>query len=307
MSIENDIKRRWENRADRYTTIVQNSLPNPRRINEPSFFFGHYSLTCPRSRTRIMVRTDAVKLGRQWEAPTTGARDYIAVVWGKAPRMLKKSRIKIEEALGRPHPAPLYAKPCSFVDGYYVDIRRAYYSILLVAGWDMRYSPGDYLAFGRPPNDFPFVENRVARHTLVSACRWEGVPEYQAMFPSVRSEHPNHLYHPQCTLLIRDVLTGLAADAVRAGAVYVATDGYIAPNQTTADCIQSVIADWGLECRIKANGPGRVFSQRSYRVGELVTVTQRAREETFSGIADLDYRRWLRARFSAIAAGRLEA
>lgn len=301
MNIENEILARWKSRQEKYKTILRHSLPEARVLNEP-YFRGTYSVTLTQTRTRFVLPRHLCVLQEVSETPTAAARDYLVVKYKKPRRVNPKFAREIETDFARTA-FPLYAKPRELMRGFYVDITKAFFSILQMVGWNVAYCPQRYLSAGTPPTDFPFVENAVARDMLVSAAASKFISLWMPTRPSEHARFFSRLYNPQINLLVRDVLHACAQDAVRAGAIYVAMDGYIAPDEKSALAIIDACAQWGLHARVKAEGAGRVNGIHSYTVGEKYTLRQTSAHAERSFLKEIPYARWLKARVTAFAKG----
>jgi hypothetical protein len=192
---------------------------------------------------------------------TAHARDYLISCYGR--RRCKKEQ---REALNT-WKMPLYCRPCIVRDATYVDIKSAWYAIMMRVGWDVEFWPNRWLGRGTPPYDFPLPDNKIARSALVSVARSSKIPTwekgkivYKPMYNAVEN---THVYG-----LIACVLNGIASVAVDLfNAVYVASDGYIVPSNRAADLI-TYISDWGLIARAKAKGPAIVGGVGAYWVGD---------------------------------------
>jgi hypothetical protein len=229
---------------------------------------GNFAHAYSRSRRREIKSEFAIELepGLQL-TPMDIALDYLDVAYPRRLRATKQQR----EAITAPRPAPLYALPGRIRCGHYVDLSGAYWQIMQIIGWDVDYFPGSGLTPGRPPHDFPFPEHKLARNCLVTAglsrplSIWTGQREIET--------HPDnrHLNYGLWAALM-DILHLVAQQAVACGARYVATDGYILPDEGLprfADWLDSFPLKW----KIKASGEAEIDGVHSYRVG-----TKRSRQ-----------------------------
>lgn len=295
---------RVKERQTKYQTKIVRALPPIRRLNEP-YMLGSFSVTLRSTRKRYLRKSAALPIGETLETPSTLARDYLALVYRKGPGLRSTQRTTIEGIIQRAPAFPLYAVPQTFDDGFYIDVRRAFFSVMLVAGWNVSYLPKKFIGKGRPPSDYPFQESSISRNSLVSVASSRMLVEY---FPPNHKRHVlttfNPLLNESISALIRDVLHSLANTAVRSGAIYCHTDGYIAPDENTANRLIQAVRDYGLEARIKARGPGAVWGVANYRVGDQVSLWEGRRDEyagPFQGTLEIEYDRWLRNNFSVLA------
>jgi hypothetical protein len=292
-------------RREKFDTQVVTRFPE----TEEPYVVGNYSRTLRVSKRRFLIKRKSLDLDGILESPTTVARDYLRTEYGH-PARIGRAKYNIDQAMRR-HPAhPLYASPCTFEHGYYVDIHSTYLSILDVAGWNVAYNPGHYLAPGKPPENFPFREgsgsSKVARCCLVSVATPARMQMRCPPSPVLKPMAPfNDLLNEQMVSLVRDVLHAIASQAIALGAVYTNTDGYICRDEPTALAIQAMIEDWGLTSRVKANGAGWVRGNGDYKVARMgmgfgVTRAPHPIDLVFR----LPYADWLQSHFAAIASRR---
>lgn len=279
-------------------------MPSIKQLREP-YLIGNASITLRESRRRFVRKSAALEIGEFLETPTTIARDYLALVYKKGPGLRGVQRESIEQIIKRFPAFPLYAKPSAFEDGIYIDVRRAFFSVMLVSGWNVSYHPLRFLHAGRKPSDFPFQDSSIARNSLVSVAQSRELVEF---FPPNHKRHVITNYNPllneSISALIRDVLHGVARAAIACGAVYVHTDGYIAPDENKALAIAQAIRDWGLEPRVKARGPGYVRGVANYAVGDSISKWVDRRYPTgqqFLSVAEVPHERWLQNNFEFLA------
>lgn len=259
---------RVEERRAAWRTTVTWTPPSPEDLEEV-VVYGAYAMTAMHSRRRWLVRPRLVRVERWEESPGAVARDYLRLTY---PRWSpEKWSLRWPRTWRMPIPwQPLYARPCAFTDGVYLDVVACWWTMLRRWGWGCLYVPGRYLGYA-PPVAWPFADHKVARNALVAAAmptrlrQWTPRAGYQEV---VRM---NPWLHIPLLHLISDVMHLLAAEAVAAGAVYVHTDGYIAPTPTVAERIQRALAAWGFATDVRARGAGWVRSVGSYRVGDLIS------------------------------------
>lgn len=295
------------------------SLPCP-------IVLGSNSWWIERQRRRIMYRPGCVQVEPGiYETPGAIARIYLEEAYGVARKGYQYRMTTEQWRIIEQWPAmPSYSYVTRFDHGYYIDIKAAWFQILLVAGWNIDYRPGAerprWIMWGRPPADFPFPDAKVARSALVSLsrparlrmwrcpdcdgiadarCTVEGTPHYRSgsHIEAIRSRY----YNPMLWRFVSDVLNSVARSAVDdCGAVYVNNDGFIAPNEDSAMQIMELLARWGLDARIKAEGEGHVNARGAYQVGK-------AKSRAFAYPHDLDainappWSDWLAHRYARMA------
>ena len=296
-----ELAEKARDRAEQWTPQFVRKLPDVETLDE-MVMLGAHSFSLPVTRRRIIKDTITLEAGTL-ETPSAAARDYIRLVYKRGPRGTGGQNERIKGI----QPVPCYAKPSEFLHGFYVDIKSCYWSIMQIAGWNVDYNPGLWLSPGRPPFDWPFPDHKVARNCLVSAGRMATIPYYD---PKKRPGDPygefikgNPIKNMQLPRLIHDVLNCIAIDALSLGAVYINNDGFIAPNSTVADNIISLITDWGLTGRIKAEGPGEVKAAGTYQIGKERTLnfTRVPEPRPIKNIYPPPYKGWLQKQFGYFA------
>ncbi len=224
-----------------------------------------------------------------YETPSTLARDYLFTrYFRRRPRRFKAQEGALANAM-----MPSYARPTTFEHGYYVDVIRAWWMVMLISGWDVEYYPNRWLSFGRPPFDFPFPAEKVARSSIVSVARPgssvrvfdpKKIPTIQGVTAAQIADDPilavlteqryNILRNEGVFALIADVLSALAHEAQRTlgpELVYWYTDGAIVTSAEACARLIQLVRGWGLDATIKAEGLGWVAGRGSYRVGEMAS------------------------------------
>lgn len=293
---------RVHERQAKWQTVRVATLPLPQELTETAIL-GAYSYAFSGSRTRLIRSDMVISVNGTGDVPPALARDYLTITRGKAAP-IKWAQLKRINETARPY--PIYALPQTFEDGAYIDVRAAFWSIMQVCGWATDYYPGRWLARGLGVRDFPFLDDthpqKVARNSLVTA----GIVRPMQLWDAGRREPieipaANPLVNGQLVGLVHDVLHAIAWAARAAGAIYIATDGYIAPTRAIADRIVQAVADWGLVARVKADGRGWVAGAGNYRVGPVRSKVRR-RQQTVDNMQAGEWDGWLRARFAKLAA-----
>jgi hypothetical protein len=288
-------------RGENWTPTFVDKLPDPYTLEEVTII-GTYSFTMQASRRRLLVERELIRLDQDHrETPPAVARDYLYATFGRGPRV---KRAQMETNTDGLRPAPNFAAPCQFPEGYYIDIRSAYWDIMKIAGWNVDYWPGKWLSPGQVPEDFPFPEHKIARNCLVSAGTVRPILRF---IPDKRPDPfddklspGNPLANTGLIRLITDILNAIAGQAVDLGAVYVNNDGYIVKSHKAAADVCQLIFDYGLVPQIKGEGPGEVKSSGAYKVGAMTSAPYLARTEprAVSAIQRPKYTRWLRQAFA---------
>lgn len=279
-------------RRENWNTIEIQPLPGIRSFGE-SAILGTFSVLMLSSKARYILKPVLVSLDHTRDTPTSIARDYLMLKYKRGPIVSHKQILSFDK---HQKPAPNYAKPQEFRDGAYIDIQATYWSLMKIFGWNVDYYPGMWLRPGTRPDDFPFPDNKLARNCLVSAGLSDLIPIYTYPHGMKRVKKGNPLMNRSLLTAINDVLNSIAARAVTMGAIYVNSDGYIAPNWETADNIIQEIKEWGLVPRIKAAGAGEVVGSGTYQVGAVRSALMKTREITkgVDTIRNPAYNEWLK-------------
>ena len=289
----------------RFHHVLVDELPPPFWFQE-DVTCGNFSIIANASKERYLCRPRCIVVKETplfpiLESPTTIARDYLTLKYHHSPRVFRQQGL--DAMANTSPPFPIYAEPCRFFDGYYVDIRAAYFSIMLRAGWNVDYWPEKKrIARGRPPADFPFPKHSIARNSLVSMGLLSKVLKYSPSRGLYFAPKYNTLLNYQIYRLISDVLQSLAAEALRLGCVYINTDGYIFTAPQPAAYMMEVIRDWGLTARLKGQGPGRVRGVGSYEVGAMKSKRWVGPDAKIREVRKIPYAKWLQSRMSLFTA-----
>jgi len=291
------IAERVMRRREKYLTTIQRWFPKEIKIEVP-VKVGHYSMTDisgpTGSRCRRIITQDSIAIANVIETPTAIARDYLAVNQYRPKRLRGKMQYESsEKIMARSSLVPGFANPSRFEEGEYIDLQAAYFSIMSLIGWDCVYCPGRIFALGRSIKDFPFPQHRISRNTLLSTAQ---PPTFCTMYPPGGSKFSkmkagwSETVNLQLVAAVSDILQAIANLAISAGAVYVATDGYIAPNLESSNKIKNMISDFGLNARVKAHGPGSIIGAGAYRVGSLETINYKKRrsDHASSNVASME-------------------
>lgn len=289
-------------RRDQWDTSIVKELPSPYSLKQTTLL-GSYSYTLLSTRQRIITKQDALRVNDGSlekpiiETPSAVARHYLRLKYKRGPIIKHSQGVKLRDGLNT---SPSYARPGTFEDGYYVDIKSTYWSIMQSIGWNVDYWPGKWLSSGTPPADFPFSDNKIARNCLVSAGIPGSIIRYNPLgvFDAVNPGNP--LANVSLYRLINDVLNSIASQAMSLGAIYVNTDGYIAPDKKTAAKIIQLIYDWGLTPSIKAKGRGGIKSSGAYKVGDVISEPYKLRRDPVEvkSVHAPSYAAWLQKNFT---------
>jgi hypothetical protein len=293
-------------RRESFNTVGVGQLPEVGALTETTVL-GTYSYTLLSSKSRLIVSPLCIPLDHVIETPSAIARDYLKWKYHRSPRA---KHMQIQTLMGGMRGLPGFAKPCRFDHGFYIDIRAAYWSIMTVTGWNVDYWPERWLGAGVPPYDFPFqsadLNEKKARNCLVSCGTGDQVLMYYPRRPfSENNPGPrktrNEIMNWQLWRLVTDVLHAIGGEALNAGAVYVHTDGYIAPTPAIKDKVCQIVKDWGLNPRIDHEGAGEVYSRGTYAIGKHHPAHETAFRHSYDAVLKPRYSSWLQKSFSHFA------
>ena len=282
-------------RRVRYKHSEVDELPAPEWLNE-TCVVGTYSLVTFSSRQRFIYKPSCIPVNGVVETPPTIARDYLGITYKKSPPAKHEQVVRLRNHL---RPPPLFVDPGFHEEGWYLDIRRCYWSIMLAFGWNVDYYPGRWLATGQPPDDFPFPNEVVARNSLVSACR---TSQFDLWTPEgeKRVSRGNHLMNYQLLGLISDILHAIASIAKKAGAIYIGTDGYILTTVQALNTVAQAIADFGLSSAVKAHGMTDVHAPGDYKVGRKRTRVFAREDTSYNNVREVAERKWLQKQIATL-------
>jgi len=277
------------------TPVVVSQWPSLQEINEP-MYVGSFSWTTSSTKRKIVLRPYASAIYAPLLTPADIARDYLSVKYPKRARISSRQYwdIKVHRS------APLYANPGYLSNGFYVDLKSAYWSILQVIGWDVDYLPGRFIGVRSSVQDFPFPDYKLARNCLVSV----GLPGKSTLWTGseiVQQRRPNRMINLVLWSAVQDVLNSIAADMIdRAGALYVHTDGYIVPASKIQDAF-AVADEWGLPLSIRHEGDAKIYGAGMYEMGKHLYNRVKLRKPMPIDKVDRTYKEWLRPRFSQLS------
>jgi hypothetical protein len=243
-------------------------------------YLGSFSWTSQATKEKWIKRPYAYEIGAGWVTPADIARDYLSVKFAGARQRCNKRQWE-EVVKVRKH-QPLFAEPCSLTSAYYLDLKSAYWQLLMMGGWDVEYSPKRFLSPRSDVYDFPVPEIKLARNSLVSM----GLPSGANVWIPNHGFAQKKPYKPTVNLIlwgfVQDVLHGLASDMVKeAGAVYVNTDGYIVPAHNLG-LAMSIADEWGLFVTIRDEGRATVRGAGDYDIGGRMSRRVRTVPRAFS-------------------------
>jgi hypothetical protein len=287
MTSHSSVIAKLEERHEKQSIEIVDKFPLLNTVSD-NVILGSFSWYWMQAKQKHIMRPYAMQFGNVTTTPSELARTYLEL---KYPRQRATSEqikyFKVHTS------APLYALPHTYEEGVYIDIRSAYWQILQIVGWDADYNPARWLGKGVPMDDFAYADIKLSRNCLVTA----GLPSDATFWKGEKqvferlSTH-NRVANLGIWTLVNDILHGVAWDAIRSGAIYVHTDGYICAASRT-DAVISAIREWGLEARIKKHGYTKVFGVGSYTFGNTETHTPK-QDHAHDGLILSSHREWLK-------------
>ena len=285
-------------RREKYNYIVVPQLPDEHSLDE-ACIVGSYTLIGLESLTRWILRSKAIPLECGLESPSSIARDYLKLKFGRSPRATKAQIKSVSYGL---KVGPNYAKPARFTEGYYLDITATYYTLVNQLGWNLDYWPSRWLIKGEDCLDFPFPESKAARNCLVSLCISSTAPLYlppNRLHMESDFRIRNNIINLQLWRAINDILFAIAFEMRQAGVSYIYTDGYIAKDYATFSRACEVLDSWGLPYKIKHSGGGRITGFGGYEFDGQRPNLREGEERTFNNLFKVPYHAWLKRAFLA--------
>lgn len=286
-------------RGEGYTKHIWKDFPRLTSIHSP-VIVGSFAYTCQELKIKWYKKAHVVMTGGGAETPGDIARDYLSLKFPN--RVPKCTTLQYQLCVKEKVDAPLHCDPTHLESAVYLDLQAAYWQIVRTAGWDVDYCPNRWFGVGNTMLDFPFPDQKMARNCLVSVGRsegfmslWDGKCDIQYI------KKPNHFINMVLWRLVCDVLNGVACDMIEVGAVYVYSDGYILPADHLPYALE-VLAEWGLEGRIKHTGKAEVYAPGCYAIGDYQSIPfQRfSRIQQFHKVYDPG-KKWLKERFQEFA------
>lgn len=276
---------------EQYENRLVSAWPILSTIHSP-LFVGSFSWSCQSEKWRIIQEKAAISTPAGWATPAELARNYLNI---KYPKRRRVTTDQYHEVM-RHRSQPLLAKPGTYGDCVYLDLKSAYWSILKVIGWDVDYFPGKWLGVKSDVSDFPFQEYKLSRNSLVSVgVKGSGNFWTGEKLVSIRKGNP--LINMVLWSAVQDVLNGIADDMERVGALYINTDGYIFRREDSEKAY-NVAQEWGLILTEKEQGAADVIAAGTYSIGMKPNRrTQMMKPTPYRNINPV-HPDWLKKRFS---------
>lgn len=285
-----------------WTIYCVKDMPSLTDLNQ-AVIVGSFAYTCQALKTKWYYKPLCLLTDGGWTTPGDIARDYVALKYPE--RRIKCTSSQWNACVNNKGIPPLYCKPGSLENGIYLDLRSAYWQIVRSVTWAVDYNPHRYIGTNGDMLDFPYSNEKLARNCLVSIglsgsmSLWTGTD-------MVYQKKPNRFINLILWRLVQDVLNAVACDMIEIGAVYVYSDGYILPADVEGLAFE-ILAEWGLEGRIKKHGAVDVRAPNSYAFyneqdGLYQTKPYQSFRHTSAIVKVYDPgRAWLRKHFSVLA------
>lgn len=250
-------------KLENWEIVLVDKFPKLQEL-EALTYLGSFAWTQPHTQLKFVKKRFAHNIGGGIVTPSDIARDYLAIKFDG--KRMKCNSTQYQQFVRERIHQPLYAEPVFGMDAYYLDLKSAYWQILMCAGWDVDYSRDKFLSVRSHVFDFPVPLIKLARNSLVSM----GLPSQGTIW------HPENglqrLKGGSSTInlvlygFVMDVLHAFAHEMIeRAGAVYVNTDGYIVPKYMAYEAFE-IADEWNMTLVIKHDGVATVRGAGDYDI-----------------------------------------
>lgn len=240
---------------------------------ETYFSAGHASLYAPSIATKYLNE----KAVRHW-LDLDG--NIIPMSAGEAARTeLSRAFPDIKRVGWLPREISLFdaRSPCHFTgpatgEMIYIDLVSAYYQIYKCLWLDTTYPRGLYGQFPLYDVAERLKHWKAARNGVLGIIRSRhlvGFRGHKRVEMSVR----NKFLSPGLWATVQHTLHWIAIEAINKGAIYVNTDGYLFPQDTSnVDVFLDYLVDHHLDYKVRAVGAGDVVAWNAYKVGAFSTL-----------------------------------
>jgi hypothetical protein len=280
---------------DRYKMIVYG---HPQLSDmPPGTIVGTWAYSVPHVARFILDREREMK-PKTGVMPADVTRAWLNDVY-KLPLRFRKSQVS--QPVNR---APQLAHVGKWGECAYVDVSKAFRNIVSL-GFDLEYVRDKYLMV-RPVPLPDIVANTKMCYSLavsISKNQESRVPILGKTGRIFTPSHFNVYSNPMLWLLALDSEAAIARMAVsRFGSAihYINADGFII-NAEKADALQSLIADCGLQSKVKAFGDTQVYGPGQWQCGEGRTKTLRPGKNIESLDVSLPTAKWLTKRLAKLS------
>lgn len=251
------------NKLDGWNVDLVKSFPKVKEL-ESLTFLGSFAWSQPSPKNKLIKPSHAHNYGAGFCTPADIARDYISVKFDGV-RLRCNSRQYQDFVKERKH-QPLYCEPVTGMRAVYVDLKSAYWQILMLGGWDVDYSRDKFLSVRSDVFDFPFPHLKLARNILISI----GLPGQSTVWSPDKGFKRIRSGGGTTNLVLygfaMDFLHCFASEMIdRAGAVYVNTDGYIIPAFEYQNAM-SIADEWGVRLEPRYDGYATVRRVGDYDI-----------------------------------------
>jgi hypothetical protein len=283
----NDLNDTWDIR-------VVKDMPPFREISD-RVVMGSFSRTDMVNRVKYIYPQHAMLVPDIIKPVTASqlARAYLWVKFGNKRHRMRKSQYGYIVRGRKTH--PLYAMPQHIDEAIYVDIKAAYFHILLTLGLNPDYLPHKWLGRGVTVTDFPYSDQKLTRNMIVSGC----LPGHSTIWEKGEIIHrrtSSSTVNLMLWSVVMDVLHTFARDMIKIGAVYVHTDGYILDAKHIGD-VDALARKWRIPMGVKYMGECKVIGPSAYTFyGQHEHRTRRKDSRPCSNIAPVPGE-WMREAF----------
>jgi len=234
------------------------------------YIAGTHSMFVPSRNTKYIMssRPDGVSVVRSWPTlegwpelmtPSEAARRELKYCFPDIKRVgWQSSDVKLFDWRW-----PMLFKGQMEGNGTYIDLTGAYHQLYSRLWLDVAF-PCGYGSLSLSQAADSLRDWKAARNSLIgiTAARDAVGVKGEKIF---RLTTKNPYLSPHLWATIQAILNELALAAERAGAVYIATDGYIFPSRRSADTFQEILDDNGLKYR-RSDGKFKIKNWGAYKV-----------------------------------------
>lgn len=258
-------------------------------------YLGSFAWTQPHTKIKWMKERFCYNIGGGVVTPSDIARDYLANKFGGV--RLKCTTKQYDDFVRNRIHQPLYAELVNDMDCYYLDLKSAYWQILMCGGWDVEYSRNSYLSVRSDVFDFPVPHIKLARNSLVSM----GLPAQGTLWNPEKGLQKVRGGSSTVNLVLygfaMDVLHAVGSEMIdRAGAVYVNTDGYIVPKYMAEEAFK-IADEWNMRLELRYDGLATVRGAGDYDIGKARSKRPRQKAHPFNYIIPPKIE-WLKKRWN---------
>lgn len=167
-------------------------------------------------------------------------------------------------------PPMVFSGPIDETDMIYIDLKSAYWQIYQQLWLDVAYPRGIYGKYPLFGVALRLGGWKAARNAVIGICRSRELVGYRG-HQRVKMQSRNKYLSPGLWATVQDILHWVAQTALKFGATYINTDGYLFDNMDGADSFMMWLADEEFIFEVRSRGAGEIRAWNNYRVGNKST------------------------------------